>query len=171
MDIITTIRDEDFGLPFVASMPLKERRASRAIVLDRERNIALLHVAKKCFHKLPGGGIKEDENIMDALRREVSEEIGCAIENIRELGVVEEYRNKFSLHQFSYCFLAHLAGEKGIPHLEEDEIADGFKTVWMPLAEAIATLEGEEPVEDYEGKFIQRRDLALLRFAAQAQGG
>jgi ADP-ribose pyrophosphatase YjhB (NUDIX family) len=167
MDIIATIQDKDFGLEFIATTQLKEREASRAVVVDQDGTIALLHVVKKHFHKLPGGGIEEGENKIDTLRRELSEEIGCAVDNIRELGIVEEFRNKFSLHQLSYCFLADLSGEKGLPHLEKDEIEDGFKAVWMSLAEAIATMEKESFVEDYEGKFIQRRDLVLLKLAAQ----
>ena len=167
MNIITTIRDEDFGLKFSDVPAPQERRASRAVVFDNEKKIALLSVTKKHFHKLPGGGIEEGENIEEALRRESSEEIGCAIENIRELGIVEEFRGKFSLHQISYSFIADLSGEKGVPHLELGEIADGFQVVWMSLEEAIATIAGEAPVEDYEGKFMQKRDLAILKLAAQ----
>ncbi len=129
MNIVTTIQDKDFGLEFVAASPLRERRTSRAIVFDKDGNVALLHAAKRHFHKLPGGGIKEGESIEDALTRELSEEIGCAVHNVRELGIIEEFRNKFSLHQLSYGFLADLSGEKGISHLEPDEIADGFETV------------------------------------------
>ena len=166
MEIIATIRDKDFGLESNSAQAPQERRASRAVVFDKDKKIALLYVAEKNFHKLPGGGIEEGESIEAALRREVMEEIGCAVENIRELGVVEEFRGKFSLHQISYCFLADLLGEKGIPHLEPDEIADGFQTVWMSLDEAIATLAGEASVEDYEGKFIEKRDLVILRRTA-----
>lgn len=170
MDIIITIRDEDFGLKFTDVPALEERRASRAIVFDKQGNVALCHAVNKKYHKLPGGGIEEGESIIDAARREVSEEIGCAIENVRELGAVEEFRGQFSLHQISYCFLADLSGAKGTPHLEVDEIEDGFKTIWVPLAEAIAIVERDAPVESYEGKFIQKRDLALLRLAAREIG-
>ena len=167
MNILITIRDKDFGLEFSEAVNLKERRASRAVVFDKDGKVALLHAVKKHFHKLPGGGIEEGESIQEALRREASEEIGCEIENVRELGIVEEFRGRFSVHQLSYCFLADLSGEKGTTHLEPDEIADGFETTWMNLEEAIVTLEREAPVEDYEGKFIQKRDLTLLKLATQ----
>ena len=62
------------------------------------------------------------------------------IRNIRELGIVEEFRNKFVLDQLSYCFLADLAGKKGVPHFEPSEIEDGFVPVWLGLDEAIRTL-------------------------------
>lgn len=38
------------------------REAVRAVVFDYEGNIALLHVAKKNYYKLPGGGIEGAED-------------------------------------------------------------------------------------------------------------
>jgi ADP-ribose pyrophosphatase YjhB (NUDIX family) len=167
MKTILTIRDKDFRLDFPDPPVYKERGAARAVVFDNEKKIALLHVMKLRYHKLPGGGIEKGESMEDALRREVSEEIGCSIGNVRELGIVEEFRNKSSLHQLSYCFLADLAGEKGVPHLEQGEIDDGFETVWLSIKDAIKILESEAGVEDYEGKFIQKRDLAFLEQASR----
>jgi 8-oxo-dGTP diphosphatase len=170
MKLLKTIRDSDIGSDIPDGVPKQERGASRAVVFDADGNVALLHATKKHFHKLPGGGIEQGEDIETALRRELIEEIGCSVKNLRELGSVEEYRNKWELHQISYCFLADLDGEKGTPDLEEDEIADGFEPVWLSIEDAIKTLEGEAPVEDYEGKFIQLRDVTLLK-AAQSQLG
>ena len=157
-----TIRDEDLGLDIVSRGERRERQAARAIVFDLDQNVALLHVTKNKYHKLPGGGLEEGEDIETALRREVMEEIGCQIKNIRDLGEIEEFRNKFDLHQVSYCFLADLDGEKGLPHFEQDEIDDGFRPVWLDLDMAIKLLGDEAGVEEYEGKFIQKRDLVFL---------
>jgi ADP-ribose pyrophosphatase YjhB (NUDIX family) len=163
MKTLLTIRDQD--LSFVNPFPevYRERRAARALIFDEAGKIALLHVAKRGYHKLPGGGIEASEEIEQALQRELQEEIGCSAKNIRELGVVEEYRQKFSLHQVSYCYLAELDGSKGQPHPEEEEIVDGFAPVWLNLEEAIDILESEGRVNDYEGRFICRRDLTFLR--------
>lgn len=165
MNILKTIRDIDIGSDIPIPEKFIERKASRAVVFDKENNVALFHATKKHYHKLPGGGVDEGESIEAALTREIKEEIGCEIDNIRELGVIEEYRNKFKMHQFSYCFIANVSGEKGIPHLEEGEIEEGFITEWMDLNTAIKTLEEESGVEDYQGKFIQMRDLTFLKEA------
>jgi ADP-ribose pyrophosphatase YjhB (NUDIX family) len=162
MKPLLTIRDSDVGWNYPDTNEHQERQAARAIVYDKEGKVALLHATKKSYHKLPGGGVEQGESIMEALHREVMEEIGCKIEHIRELGIVEEFRNKFKLHQLSYVYIADLAGEKGTPDLEEDEIADGFETVWLTLDEAIESLKKETSIDDYEGRFIQKRDLALL---------
>jgi len=171
MKLIKAIRDTDFMISLPNPVIRKERRASRAVVFDKDKNVALLNVTKNNYHKLPGGGIEEGESIDAALRRELLEEIGCAVENVRELGIIEEYRGKFELHQISYCFIADLSGEKGEPNFDEGEIEDGFKPEWLSLEDAIRTLEGETGVEDYEGKFIRVRDLALLEEARDLLAG
>ncbi len=165
MKTIKTIRDTDVGSDTSNPEKYEERRAARAIVFDKENKVALLHATKKGYHKLPGGGIEAGEDIVEALKRESLEEIGCNIENVKELGIIEEYRNQFVMHQISYCFIADLAGEKGQNHLEEDEVADGFEPVWMSLEEAIKTLESESTIAHYEGKFIRLRDLTFLKEA------
>ena len=165
MQILKTIRDKDLELDFTEPSVYRERKASRALVFDKDNNIALLKAKNKSYHKLPGGGIEDGEDIIQALRREAMEEIGCEIDNIKELGIVEEYRNQFSLHQLSYCFIANLKGEKGTPNLEADEIEDGFETVWLNIDDAIKTIENEKDLEHYEGRFITRRDLILLKEA------
>jgi len=145
----------------------RHRQATRAVVFDKEKNIALLFVSKKSFYKLPGGGIEPGESIENALHRECIEEIGTKIEVTGEVGSVIEYRKRYNLVQESFCYLARIVGEKGEPHFEEDEIADGFQIKWMPLAEAIRLVKLNPLPTDYEGPFIQNRDLILLEEAGR----
>lgn len=165
MVTLKVIRDTDIGSNTPDPEHYEERRAARAIVFDGERKVALLHATKKGYHKLAGGGIEEGEDIIEALKRECLEEIGCNIGNVKELGVIEEYRNDFKLHQISYCFIADLVGEKGQNKLEADELADGFEPEWMTIEDAIRALESEASIEHYEGRFIRLRDLTFLKEA------
>ena len=167
MEKILTLRDDDIDSATRAPREWKERKAARSVVFDKDGNTALLYVSSKDYHKIAGGGIEEGEDIETGLRREIMEEIGCSITNIRELGIIEEYRNEEALHQISYCFLADVSGEKGSPDFDPGEIADGFEGTWLSLGEAIQTLESERDVSDYGGKFIRLRDLTFLKAAQQ----
>ena len=144
------------------------REAARAIVFDENNSIALLHATKNGYFKLPGGGIEKGEDTMTALKRECREEIGCDIEVIKELGVIREYRKKYKLNQISYCFIAKVIGSKGIPHLMEDEIAEGFEVVWMPIAEA-KTKVAQGLQDMYEAPYMISRDLAFIEEAMYQQ--
>lgn len=170
MNILRTIKDEDFGLVGEVAVEYRDRSAARAVVFDGNGNVALLHARKFDYHKLPGGGVDEGEEIADALMREVLEEIGCAIKNVRELGVIEEFRNENQLHQISYCFLADLAGEKGEPHYTESEIEEQFIPDWMPFDEAIKKMEEElARTDNYAAKFMTTRELTFLKAARIAK--
>jgi ADP-ribose pyrophosphatase YjhB (NUDIX family) len=163
MKPIKVLRDSDVGSNTPDPSEYVVRKAARALVFDRQGRVALLHARNKGYHKQPGGGIEEGEDVLQALKRECIEEIGCNIENVQELGVIEEFRNNFKFHQFSYCYTADLLGEQGQNQLEEDELADGFVPVWMSLEDAIKTLESETEITNYDGKFIRMRDLFLLK--------
>lgn len=120
----------------------KVRKAARAVVLDENNYIALLTVTDENYFKLPGGGIEEHEDILTALNRECTEEIGCNIEVLHELGSIIEYRKVFKLKQISYCFLAKTEGRKGISNFTQEELDKGFEVVWLPIEEALNKLLG-----------------------------
>ena len=54
MKILKIIKNQDFGISIVSSIINHERKAGRAVVFDKENNVALLYVTKKKYHKLPG---------------------------------------------------------------------------------------------------------------------
>lgn len=138
------------------------RTAVRAIVLDKDGYIALLHASKNTYYKLPGGGVEKGEDFEEALRRECREEIGCEIEITGELGLIVEYRKEGALKQTSYCYRAKVIGEKGHPDLTQDEIDEGFEIAWLPPEEAIQKLISSQP-QRYGGDYMVARDLAFLR--------
>ena len=169
MKLLKTISNNDLNLPVEVEKDSKVhlREAARAVVLDDKYNIAILFVSKQDYHKLPGGGLEEDESISQALDREILEETGCHIKVMSEIGEIEEHRENYLLTQKSYCFSAKLMGEKGKPGFMDDEIEDGFVLKWVELKTAIELLKQDKP-KDYQGHFIQVRDLKFLQeFAKQ----
>mgnify|MGYP001570610093 CR=1 FL=1 len=144
------------------------REAARAIVVDDEGKIALLHVSKANYYKLPGGGLEGSEDKIVALERECQEEIGCDIEVTGEVGIVVEYRKFCKLKQISYCYLAKVKGKKGKPNFTDKEIENGFEEVWLSFDEARKAL-NESNADSIEGKlYIVPRDLILLKEAKSA---
>lgn len=141
----------------------RERHAARAIVIDQNGRVALLHVGKYNYHKLPGGGVENNEDIKRALERELLEEVGCRAEITDELGKIIEYRDEWSQKQTSYCYMAKQVGEADEPDFTEKELSEGFAIVWAKnIADAINLLEQDRP-EEYGGKFIRERDLTFLK--------
>lgn len=143
------------------------RAVARAVVIDDMGRIALLHVGLYGYHKLPGGGIEGEEDMFKALERELMEEIGCRATITGEVGEITEYRDQFSLKQTSYCFIARQVGERGVPDFTEEERQEQFSVIWADhIDSAISLLEQDAPT-NYEGKFIRKRDLAVLKAAKQ----
>ncbi len=162
MKLLKEIKDKEF--PKDKSI-LKTREASRAILFDENGLTPLLFVAKYNYHKLPGGGIDEGENKAQALVRECFEEVGSEIKVDGEVGKIIELRSKWNLKQISYCYYGKIIS-KGEPNFTEKELNQGFKIVWLSLKDAISKVENDKP-ENYEGSFIQKRDVEFLKKTEQ----
>jgi ADP-ribose pyrophosphatase YjhB (NUDIX family) len=146
---------------------LYERHAARAVLLDNKNQIFLLHVSKHGYHKLPGGGVNNGEELMQTLERELMEEIGCKAKIIAALGSVIEYRHydDGGLKQTSYCYLARQIGEQIEPSLEANELQKGMYGVKATSIDQAITLLVSDKPSTMEGRFIQKRDLAFLNAA------
>ena len=169
MKNLLTIKEQDINpdSPAIDSSGFSERKAARAVLLDEKGQVYLLSVSKYNFHKLPGGGIDEGEEIIDALKRELLEEVGCRAEVIAELGSVVEYRHykDGGLKQTSYSYLAKQIGKKMDSVLEQSEIEDGMSEIKAKnIDEAIQLVQNDAP-QNMEGVFIKKRDLAILNTA------
>lgn len=167
MKLLATITDQDVfeNSKNIPTDDFYKRRAARAITLSEDGGVYLLNMSNHRYHKLPGGGVDEGEDIHEALYRELLEEIGCPAEIISEVGEIAELRNEMKWSQRSFCFIARQSGDLVETQLEPGEIGEGAKTaIATSIDEAISILEADSPTT-YEGKFIQKRDLMFLREA------
>ena len=130
-----------------------------------KNQIALMDVTCDKYHKLPGGGIEGEEDIHNALIREVQEESGCLAQVQQEVGIVIEERlypgEPTGLFQISYCFFGKVV-QKGKPSLTKSEKERGFEFIWVGIQEGIKILEREKPF-GYSPRFINKRDLLFLK--------
>ena len=143
------------------------REATRAVVLDNDNNVALLHATATDYYKLPGGGLDDDVDKIVALKRECIEEIGCDIEVLQEIGLVNEWRKIYQIYQVSFCYLAKIVGKKGTPDFTESEIAEGFEVRWLSSEEALKALIESEAEHISAKGYMVPRDIAILRAAQQ----
>ncbi|OWA33443.1 hypothetical protein B9G55_22525 [Saccharibacillus sp. O16] len=138
------------------------RQAARAVLLDHRGRMALMHVSRDDYHKLPGGGIEAGEDVHAALRRELREEAGAEVKIVRELGMTVEYVTEHLRKQFSYAYEVRLLGELSAAELTAGEQAAGFRLIWVTPQEALSLMEKDRP-KSYVGAFIQARDRAIVQ--------
>lgn len=165
MNIIGTITEEDFGRLATPEKwsSYRIRPAARAVLLNELSEIALMHVSKHHYFKLPGGGIDDGENLQEALIRELAEEIGTqAIDIVAEIGEVDEYRDQWEVKSEHYGFVARAVGLLIEPERTEKEIEHGYETIWAKnIDEAIRLVQSGRPTE-YGQDFEKQRELAFL---------
>ncbi len=163
MKILTEISEATLGRGEVEKLGsnYELRKSARVILQDETGNIALQHIRRDHFHKLPGGGVETGEILEEALKREALEEVGCDCKIGELIGVVIEYRNKYNLIQISYAYTAKVVGEIGEPELEQAEIDEQLVHLWVPAEEALTQMKSDTP-EKYEAHFILKREISFL---------
>lgn len=168
MDTILKITNNDIGLGDRPKVDLAyaDRYAARAVLFDADGQVALMHGTVQDYYKLPGGGIDDGEGVLEALARELLEEVGATATISGEIGRVEEWREHNGLHQISDAYEAQLIGSLVEPSLEEGEIAEGFCVVWAKdINEAIELVRCRTTHDDPGVRFMAMRDTAILQHA------
>lgn len=144
------------------------RPTVRVVIFDENRAICIRSKKGSGFSFLPGGGIEDNEDMVEALKRECLEEVGCNITNIQKIGTVIEHRDETKEKRTSECFVANLLGEKLEPSLAIGDEA-GFDVIWVDIKQAIDLLENQKNIINektnnfYSKTFNTVRDLYILK--------
>lgn len=165
MKHLLTLHPADVGASSNPDTAYRERSAARAVMLDQNTKVYLVHMKTRGYYKLPGGGIDDGEETDAALHRELMEECGTDGEIIAEVGTIEEFREGVSLHQLSYCYLVRQKGSRVLPEYEQHETDDGAELYIADSVEHAIRLVEEFKALDDEVRFMQRRDSTFLREA------
>ncbi len=151
--VLIEIRQEGHDSANAERLPKNE--GARAVIV-RDGEILLLYLQKQDRYVLPGGGVKKDEEPLEALQREVREETGYEVENAEKTLLLKEYfpDSIWSHHMFK----AHLANApQGRQQLTPEERSLGVEVVFLPLEEALRRL--SEETDDVFTANIHRREL------------
>lgn len=147
------------------------RNIARAVVFDDEGNFYFMRAVrddefgKATIIETSGGGVEEGEDLNEAIKRELNEELGAQVEIVCKIGVVSDYYNLIHRHNINNYFLCKVIsfGEK---HLTQDEIEKfHLSTLKLSIDEAIA--EYERCSDSKLGKVIASRELPVLRKAKE----
>ena len=148
------------------------RAATRAIILKGEM-ILMLYTERYHDYTLPGGGLDEGENLQQGLIRELQEETGAKnIRNIRDFGLYEEFRPWYKpdfaiMHMKSYCYVCDIDTQLGETKLEDYEIKNGMKAVWLNVYDAIKHNELTMQNSAKKGMSIERETFLLKLIAKE----
>jgi 8-oxo-dGTP diphosphatase len=148
---------EDTSWPKTAG-ECHDRLIARAVVLDGDK-LVFAHIdrhdafADYGYLETSGGGIKDGEDLVMGLRRELKEELGYEVEIICYLGKVVDYYNAIARRNINHYFLVRKTKEVH-NHLMDDEKND------FHLYPAHVSF--EEAIKDYSSH--QKEKLGALLF-------
>lgn len=150
------------------NIQLSTRATVRAVIFNTKNEVCIRTKTGSGFFFLPGGGIEDKEDSVEALKRECLEETGCKITNIQKIGTVIEHRYEAKEKRTNDCFTADLFGEQIEPTLAIGD-EDGFDVIWVDINEALELLENQKnKISETTNNFYSRtfntiRDLRILQ--------
>lgn len=162
MKLIAKITDKEIlGTEGISNAP--PRYTARAILKSTDGLYAIMFAKKFNFYSLAGGGVEENESVLQCLRREIAEETGCRCDTIEELGIVYENRYHADYTQYSYYYVVTTNCKDCRTDLTESEKENGTSVLWRSLEEITALI--ANPVHNTnQQKFLQARDVAALNY-------
>lgn len=161
MEFINHLQDDQW--PFNGITHVRE--IVRAVVLDENNQVALTKLfgddifGHRDYYELPGGGIQPGESKMQALRREMAEELGYQVALIGEIGEVDDYYNLICRENHNYFYILRRKAYVG-QHLEPFEQTMIEKIVYVSLAEAIHLYEAMS--DSGVSALVKHRELPIL---------
>lgn len=118
------------------------RTTARGIIIDKE-DILLIYTKRYDDYSFPGGGVDENEDLMQGLSRELAEETGAQnVKVISEFGIIEElrpihYPEYDAMNQTSYYYVCSADKTLGEASPEDYEVNNGSVPIWINIHDAL----------------------------------
>ncbi len=163
MNILKIFNDEQISEEVFETFP--KRISVRAVVVDADNNIALIHSNKFHYHEIPGGGVEEGETPEQSVVRECKEEVGCNVEIIKDLGVTLEVNGKNEITNTAHGYMVRIIGEKQNTEHTEEEIEEDFDIMWVSIDQAVELIKSDVLKDNIYHEYIRQRALTFLNEA------
>ncbi|MBQ8946722.1 MAG: NUDIX hydrolase [Lachnospiraceae bacterium] len=161
-ELVIELQDMEWPFEFTDH----DRLIARAICFDDDGFFYFVRAerdddfGKATLIETSGGGVEAGEDLQSAIRRELKEELGAEVDDVRKIGVVSDYYNLIHRHNLNNYFLCKIKAF-GDRNLTQDEIEDfHLSTLKMTYEEAIR--EYEKRRETRIGRLIANRELPVL---------
>ena len=169
MDCIARLEDDKYKKTKITHT----RIITRGILLNDKNEVCLLHLlgddifGHRDYFETPGGGLKENETLEEAIIREIHEETGYICKIIAPIGFVSDYYNLICRHNMNYYYLLKVISYDKT-HLEDYEKTIIEGAYWMDIDTAINKYRNMNKT-DIE-ILVSRRELPILLKAKEMMG-
>ncbi|MDD7381310.1 MAG: NUDIX hydrolase [Bacillales bacterium] len=166
-ELFINLQDDQWEFDYIDH----DRNVVRAIVFDEEDKFYFVRAVrdddfgKATLIETSGGGVEENEELLDAIKRELKEELGVEVDVICKIGVVSDYYNLIHRHNINNYFLCKVKsfGDKNLTKEEMDD----FHLSTLRLSYEEACKEYEYRANSKLGKLISNRELPILHRAKE----
>ena len=161
-EIYLELKDEEWPFEYTDH----DRSIVRSIVVDDDGYFYFVRAdrdddfGRAVIIETAGGGVEVGEDLDEAIKRELNEELGAQVEVICKIGVVSDYYNLIHRHNINNFYLCRAVsfGEK---MLTEDEI-NYFHLSTLKLTYDEAIQEYAKNRESMLGRIVANRELPIL---------
>ena len=166
-ELFINLQDDQWEFDYIDH----DRTVVRAIVFDEEDKFYFVRAVrdddfgKATLIETSGGGVEENEELLDAIKRELKEELGVEVDVVCKIGVVSDYYNLIHRHNINNYFLCKVKsfGDKKLTKEEMDD----FHLSTLRLSYEEACKEYEDRANSKLGKLISNRELPILHRAKE----
>ena len=166
-ELFINLQDDQWEFDYIDH----DRNVVRAIVFDEEDKFYFVKAVhdddfgKATLIETSGGGVEENEELLDAIKRELKEELGVEVDVVCKIGVVSDYYNLIHRHNINNYFLCKVKsfGDKNLTKEEMDD----FHLSTLRLSYEEACKEYEDRANSKLGKLISNRELPILHRAKE----
>ena len=146
-----------------------KRPSARGIIIKNNK-LGMVYSQKYDYYKFPGGGIDKDETNIDALIREVKEEVGLEVieDSIKEYGLAirrESGKIEDIFVQENYYYFCNVTDNILSQNLDDYEEKEGFTLRWVNPLDVIDTNLNHDHKEkgSPRGLHMMQREARVVR--------